>query len=383
MKMEANPAVSMASYFAGVEDPRIERTKDHQLFDIIVMAICAVICGANDWEAVAEFGRAREGWFKTFLELPHGIPAHDTFWRVFRVLDPDQFQSSFVNWMAAVSEKIGGQVIAIDGKTLRRSHDRGIGQAAIHMISAWASVNHLVLGQRKVDEKSNEITAIPELLRILDVSGCIVTIDALGCQAAIADVIVAQEGDYLLQLKQNQGNLYEDVELLFEDLEASHYRAYTYATSKTVDKNHGRIEIRQAWTISDPEVIAGLRNSQHFAGLKTVMQVRLERRVGQEVSIEHRYYISSSTANAQKLLEAKRSHWQIENSVHWILDIAFREDDSRLRKDHGPQNFAILRHIALNLLKHETTCRLGTQNKRLKAAWDQDYLFKVLSTLFI
>ena len=380
--MEANPAVSMASYFAGIEDPRIDRTKDHKLFDIIVIAICAVICGANDWEAVAEFGRAREGWFKTFLELPHGIPAHDTFWRVFRVLDPDQFQSSFVNWMAAVSERVGGEVIAMDGKTLRRSHDRGIGQAAIHMISAWASVNHLVLGQRKVDEKSNEITAIPELLRILDLSGCIVTIDALGCQATIADAIVAQEGDYLLQLKQNQGNLYEDVELLFADLEASRYRAYPYTTSKTVDKNHGRIEIRQAWTISDPKVIAGLRNSQRFAGLRTVMQVRLERRVDKTVSVEHRYYISSSTASAHKLLAAKRSHWQIENSVHWILDIAFREDDSRLRKDHGPQNFAILRHIALNLLKHETTCRLGTHNKRLKAAWDHDYLFKVLSTLF-
>jgi predicted transposase YbfD/YdcC len=380
--MEPNPTVSMASYFAEIEDPRIDRTKDHKLLDILVVAICAVICGANDWEAVAEFGRARVEWFSTFLELPNGIPSHDTFWRVFRALDPEQFERSFANWMAAVADKIGGQVIAIDGKTLRRSHDKGLGRSAIHMVSAWACTNHLLLGQRKVDAKSNEITAIPELLRVLDLNGCIVTIDAMGCQTTIAETILAQGGDYLLQLKENQGNLYEDVDLLFQDLTASSYRAYDYATDKTVDKDHGRIEIRQAWTISDAETIAALRNSERFVGLRTVMKVRLERRVDEEVSIEHHYYIASSRAGAPTLLAAKRAHWQIENSVHWILDIAFREDDSRLHKDHGPQNFALLRRIALNLLKQETSCKLGIYNKRLKAAWDQGYLLKVLSTLF-
>lgn len=379
--MESNAAVSIARYFGEIEDPRVERTKAHKLLDIIVIAICAVVCGANDWEAVAEFGSAKVEWFMTFLELPNGIPSHDTFWRVFRALDPEQFERCFIHWIAAVSEKINGQVIALDGKTLRRSHDREGGRAAIHLISAWASANHLVLGQRKVDGKSNEITAIPELLRILDVRGCLVTVDAMGCQTAIAGTIVEQGADYLLQLKENQGNLYEDVKLLFDDLQASGYHAYDYATDKTVDKDHGRIEIRQAWTISDAKIIAALRNAERFTDLSTVMQVRLERRVGQEVSVEHRFYISSSSAGASELLAAKRTHWQIENSSHWILDVAFREDDSRLRKDHGPQNFAILRRIALNLLKQETTCKLGTQNKRLKAAWNQDYLLKVLSTL--
>jgi predicted transposase YbfD/YdcC len=380
--VEPNPTVSMASYFGEIEDPRIDRTKDHKLLDILVIAICAVICGANDWEAVAEFGRARVAWFSTFLELPHGIPSHDTFWRVFRALDPEQFERSFANWIAAVADKLGGQVIAIDGKTLRRAHDKGLGRSAIHMVSAWACTNHLLLGQRKVDAKSNEITAIPELLRVLDLSGCLVTIDAIGCQTTIAETICAQGGDYLLQLKENQGNLYEDVELLFQDLAASNYRAYDYTTAKTVDKDHGRIEIRQAWTIADAATLAALRNSERFAGLRTVMKVRLERRVGEESSVEHHYYIASAHIGAPALLAAKRAHWQIENSVHWILDIAFREDDSRLRKDHGPQNFALLRRIALNLLKHETSCKLGIYNKRLKAAWDQGYLLKVLSTLF-
>jgi predicted transposase YbfD/YdcC len=380
--METNAAANIPTYFSELKDPRVERTREHKLVDILVIAICAIICGANDWEGVAEFGRSREEWFKTFLELANGIPSHDTFWRVFRVLDPEQFERCFVNWIRAVSGKLESQVVAIDGKTLRRSHDKENGHAAIHMVSAWASANRLVLGQRKVDEKSNEITAIPELLRVLELNGCIVTIDAMGCQTAIAETIVECGADYLLQLKENQGNLYEDVEALFKDLETHAYRVYTYASDKTVDKDHGRIEIRQAWTISDPQIIAGLRNTERFAKLSTVMKIRLERHVGEKHSVEHRYYISSSTADARYLLKAKRTHWQIENSLHWCLDIAFREDDVRLRKDHGAENFAILRHIALNLLKQEKTCKLGVQNKRLKAAWNQDYLLKLIAALF-
>jgi predicted transposase YbfD/YdcC len=379
--MTSNPAAGIGAHFAELKDPRVERTRAHDLLDILVIAICAIICGANDWEAVAEFGRSKKAWFETFLALPNGIPSHDTFWRVFGALDPEQFEACFLNWMRSASELIAGQVVAFDGKMLRRSHDRGIGQAAIYMVSAWASANRLVLAQGKVDNKSNEITAIPELLRALDLAGCIVTIDAIGCQTEIAQLIVDQGADYLLSLKENQEHLYQDVALLFADLAASGYKAYTYDTTRTVDKDHGRIEIREAWTISDPEIIRHLRNAERFAKLSAVMMVRLERRLGQEVSVEQGYYISSAHKSAAHLLAAKRAHWGIENSVHWILDIAFREDESRLRKGHGAQNFAILRHIALNLLQQETTVKLGVHNKRLKAAWNQSYLLEVLSGL--
>lgn len=378
----AQPGSSISAHFADLRDPRLERTKAHDLMTILVIAICASIAGANDWVAVAEFGRSKQAWFATFLDLPNGIPSHDTFWRVFRALDPDQFQTCFVNWIRATSPLIGGQVIAIDGKQLRRSHDKGLGRNAIYMVSAWATANHLVLGQRKVAEKSNEITAIPELLRALDLAGCLVTIDAIGCQTAIAQLIIEQGADYLLALKANQGQLYEDVARLFTDLAASQHRAYAYDYAKTWNKGHGRLELREAWTINDPKVIRHLRHAHAFAGLTTVMMVRHERRCGAECSVETRYYISSTDTSAAHLLRSKRRHWRIENSLHWILDIAFREDESRVRKDHGAQNMAILRHIALNLLKQETTCKVGIFNKRLKAAWDLDYMRTVLATLF-
>lgn len=376
------PMASISVHFAALRDPRLDRTKVHSLANILVLAICAIIAGANDWEAVAEFGRSRRSWFESFLNLPNGIPSHDTFWRVFRVLDPEQFQVCFINWMRAVSPLLKSQVIAIDGKQVRRSHDRRLGQAAIYMVSAWATANRVVLGQRKVADKSNEITAIPELLQALDLQGCLVTIDAMGCHSAIAQAIVDQDADYLLALKDNQGQLFADVVLLFDDLAASHGQAFGHDHARLVNKGHGRIECREAWTISDPKVLAGLRHVTAFAKLSTVMCVRLERRIGAASSVEWRYYITSCHTSAAQLLRHKRNHWRIENSLHWVLDIAFREDESRLRKDHGAQNFAILRHIALNALKQETTCKLGTFNKRLKAAWDPDYLLTVLSTLF-
>ena len=376
MKNEVLPAIE--NHFGDLTDPRIDRTKLHKLLDIVVIAICAVIAGADNWEDVEEFGKARLAWFRTFLELPNGIPSHDTFTRVFARLDPEQFQACFLRWMKAVAEVIGGQVIAIDGKVLRRSHDKGIGKAAIDMVSAWASANRLVLGQVKVDEKSNEITAIPQLLEALEVAGCIVTIDAMGCQTDIVERIIDREAEYVLALKENQGHLYEDVEHLFADLADSQYKAYAFDYEKTVNKDHGRIEIRECWTISDQEVLRHLRGFPNWKNLTTVSRIRSQRWIGEEKSSEERYHIASITG-AKCILGAVRSHWSIENELHWTLDLAFDEDRCRVRKDHGAENFAVLRHIALNLLKQEKTCKRGMKGKRLLAGWNHDYLLKVLA----
>ena len=371
----------LMSHFADLADPRERQNQEHKFIDILVITICAALCGADDWVAVAEFGQAKQSWFETFLELPTGIPSHDTFWRVFRHLDPEQFQRCFMSWMASVQTLTGGEVIAVDGKQLRRSHDAAAGKAAIHMVSAWATTNRLVLGQRKVDDKSNEITAIPELREALDLRGCIVTIDAMGCQTKIAATIVDKEADYLLALKENHGQLYEDVTLLFDDLEQSGFTAYAYDTDKTVDKNHGRIEIREAWVITDPTLIAALRTAEKWPQLSAVVKVRAERYMKDEQSVESRYFIASFSDHAARVLECVRTHWSIENSLHWVLDIAFREDECRLRKDHGAQNFAIIRHIALNLLNQDRRLKVGIKNKRLRAGWDQDYLLSILQPL--
>lgn len=380
--MDKQTNASIGYHFAGLEDPRVERTKRHKLLDILVITICAVICGADDWVAIQEFGEAKLDWFQGFLDLPNGIPSHDTFGRVFARLNPDQFHICFMNWIMAASKLTKGQVIAIDGKTLRRSHDKMLGKGAIVMVSAWATANHLVLGQVKVDDKSNEITAVPELLRALDISGCIITTDAMGCQKEIASLIVEGKGDYVLALKDNHPLLSEDVRLLFDDLEESQFRAYDYDVEQTVEKGHGRLETRQCWTISDPTVLRGLRGTPEWEGLRCVAKVRARRTIDDKTTIEDRYYLSSLDGQASQLLIATRTHWGIENSLHWVLDIAFREDDSRVRKGHGAQNLATLRHIVLNLLKQEKTSKIGIKNKRLKAGWSEQYLLRVLAGLF-
>ncbi len=380
--MADHAVASIEHHFGDLKDPRIDRAKRHKLLDIVVLAICGVICGADDWVSIEEFGNAKLDWFRKFLELPNGIPSHDTFGRVFGKLDPDQFHTCFTNWILAVSEITEGQVIALDGKTLRRSHDKTLGKGAIVMVSAWATANRLVLGQVKVDEKSNEITAIPELLRALDISGCIITTDAMGCQKEIASLIVEGGGDYVLALKENHGQLYEDVALLFDDLEASRFKAYSFDEEKTVNGGHGRLETRQCWTISDPKIVQALRGTKDWEKLQSVVKVRAKRNDGQKETVEDRYYLSSLDGDAERLLWAKRTHWGIENGLHWVLDIAFREDESRVRKDHGAQNLATLRHIALNLLKQENTAKIGIKNKRLRAGWDERYLLRVLAGLF-
>ena len=376
------PIASIQAHFSTLPDPRRDDSRTcHKLLDMIVIAICAVICGADSWVAVESFGRAKSNGLSGFLKLPHGIASHDTFGRVFGLIDSTQFEHCFTNGIAGVIKVPDGQVVAIDGKQLRGSSDISTNKAAIHLVSAWASAQEVVLGQLKVADHSNEIPAIPQLLEVLAISGCIVTTDAMGCQTQIAQKIVACGADYVLALKGNQGQLHEDVKLLFDGIADSQLDV-EIDVAQTVDADQGRVETRTAYSISDPVLIEPLRGSENFVNLNSVVKVTAEREQKGEATIEPRYYISSLSGDAAQLLWATRTHWRIENSCHWVLDVGFGEDACRIRKQNGSENFALLRRIALNLLKGEKSTKLGVANKRLKAGWDTNYLTTVLSTIF-
>jgi len=364
---------ALLDYFADLPDPRVERTKLHKLEDILAITICAVICGAEGWTEIELFAESKQQWLKTFLELANGIPSHDTFARVVSSIKPDDFELRFQKWIQALAQNTGEKIIAIDGKTLRRSFDAANRKAAIHIVSAWACENKMVFGQIATDEKSNEITAIPKLLEMLVLEGCVVTIDAMGCQKKIAEKIIDGGGDYIFSLKGNHGTLHEEVKLFMDDAIANNSGdGYNVETQG----DHGRIETRKVWYSKDVQWMANIKDRP---GLSSLIAVESQRVVGDKTTMERRYFISSlSNKDAKSIGHIIRGHWGIENRLHWSLDVSFGEDNCRIRKDFGAENFSRLRRIALNLLKQEKMLKRGIKAKQHKAGWDEQYMLKVL-----
>jgi len=369
---------SFQDHFATLTDPRCPYAPNsrHLLMDILIIAVCAVISGAEGWEDIEEYGKSQAAWFADLLDLPHGIPGHDTFRRVLSRLDPEELTRCFIAWTNALSKASGGDIVSIDGKTLRHSFDRASSTAAIHMVSAWASTNRLVLGQLKVEEKANEITAMPTLLHLLDVTGAVVTIDAMGCQKEIVKTITERGADYVVALKDNHPTLYEAVTLFLNDARATGFTDIAHDYHETVDGDHGRIATRRYWITSE---IAWLGATASWTNLHSVGMVESRREIGDTVQSDTRYFLTSLPAQGVRFAQAVRQHWGIENSLHWVLDVSFEEDACRMRKDQGAQTFAVLRHIAFNLLRREPHHKRGIKARRKRAGWDRDYLVQVLT----
>jgi predicted transposase YbfD/YdcC len=370
---------SLWTHFSSLKDKRIERCQKHSLQDILVIAICGFICGVDTWVDMELFGNAKLAWFRTFLALPHGIPSHDTFGRVFASLEPEAFARCFTQWVQSVADVTEGKVVAIDGKAVRRSFDKASQKACVHLVNAWVAENRLVLGQVACEEKSNEITAIPQLLEWLSLKGCLVTLDAMGCQRAIVERIVEKGADYVICLKGNQESLHEAAKEAFAGVEAAQGQGVPLAFAETFDEGHGRVETRRCWVSS--EVQSYPRHAE-WKGLRSFVMVESERTVREknETQVERRYFISSLPADdAAGMLAVIRTHWSVENDLHWSLDVAFREDDSRVRQDHAQQNMAMMRRLALSLLKQDTQTKAGIAARRKKAGWDHDYLLALLT----
>lgn len=360
-------------HFSILPDPRQENhhNKQHLLIDIIVLTILAFMCGADDFVTVVGFGEKKEDWLKKFLSLPNGIPSHDTFGRVFSILDPEAFQACFFAWVKTVSVLTNGEVVAIDGKSVRRSHDKDTNP--LHLISAFAVANGVTLGQMKVDGKSNEITAIPELLNLLEITGCIITIDAMGCQTDIAESIVEKGADYVLAVKGNQGYLHEDIQGIFVGM--NEWKVDSYETQ---ERGHGRDEHRECYVVGNPIALSAIRSLKEWKQLQSVAMVISTRSIGEKTTVDIRYYVSSLKSDAKKVLEATRNHWGIENSLHWMLDVAFREDESRVRIGYAQQNLSLVRKFVLMRLKQTPSNHGGVKSRRLQAGWDDEYLLQLL-----
>jgi predicted transposase YbfD/YdcC len=365
---------SMVECFSEIEDPRVDRTKKHSLVDIVCLSVLAVIAGAEGWEDIEQFGKDKRDWLKKYLELPNGVPSHDTISRVFRALKPEAFQDAFRNWITSLHEQVGFKLVAVDGKTLRRSHDRGTMKSALHSVCAWSVENHVVLGQQSVGDKSNEITAIPELLRMLELKGAIVSIDAMGCQKQIAKQIVDSGGDYVLAVKDNHPTLHAAIDehfVRYHEGESVGVTVRQYATEET---EHGRVVKRYYYICDIPESLGFAK--QEWSGLKSIGEViTITERDGKQ-TYEVRHFISSLKPKVRQFANAVRGHWGIENSLHWVLDVTFNEDQSRIRKDYGPDNFGLLRRFALTLIKQDNSPG-SVRRKRKRAAWNNDALAKI------
>jgi|WetSurSiteA1Bulk_404760.scaffolds.fasta_scaffold42175_1 predicted transposase YbfD/YdcC len=383
--MQTHPKPSLIEHFKALPDPRVQGRCDHDLIDVLVIAVCTLLCGGSGFDDMADFGRAKYEWFRTFLTLRNGIPSHDTFNRVFAALKPEAFLDCFLRWTQSLRQAVAQEIVALDGKALRRALRRG--QSPHYIISAWAQGNGLVLGQFKVADKSNEITALPHLLRRLELAGCIVTVDAMGCQKTIAQEIIEADADYVLALKGNQGTVHAEVKSYLDDAivqqaappprKAKEPSAPELVYAETVEKDHGRLEIRRCWQSGR---LGWFADRAKWEGLRSVGVVESVRQVGTEApTVERRYYLSSLAVDVEQFARAARGHWGVENSLHWCLDVQMGEDQSRARTGHAAENLATLRRLALNLLKRDKTKKRGLRGKQLNAGWDHDYLLRLLA----